>query len=67
MAFATQMAMNAVIESLIQELYEMGVSEARIHEVIERGGSKASMMSDLFVMQLAEENGGLDDSFIPHD
>ena len=66
-AFATQMAMNAVIESLIQELFEMGVSEARIHEVIERGGAVASITSDILMMQLFEQGGGIDDSLIPHD
>lgn len=65
--YAKTMAMDAVIESLVQELYETGVTEERIHEVIERGGARASMMGDLFLMQLSEQSGGLDDSLLPHD
>lgn len=68
-AAAMEMVLLEVIASLTQELYEkLGVSEERIHELIERAGHSASIKADLFVMDLVEAAGTtLDDSFIPRD
>jgi hypothetical protein len=68
-AAAQEMVLMAIIASLTQELYEtLGVSEERIHELIEQGGHTAAIQADLFVMDLVEAAGGtLDDSLIPRD